>query len=169
MKLTTPALATFALLMVNAPAFAQAPEGQPELMPGRMDQRGEVPMMPRGMMRMMGGMMASADHFEGRLLFLKTELKITDAQMPQWNVFADALRANAKRMKEVRSEMMGSGATGMMSASAPERLERMEKFMSSHVEALRTTRGALQPLYAVLSDEQKKTADALIHGPLGMM
>jgi hypothetical protein len=26
-------------------------------------------------------------------------LKITEAQMPQWNVFADALRANAASMK----------------------------------------------------------------------
>ena len=34
------------------------------------------------------GMMGMADHVEGRIAFLKVELKITDAQMPQWNAFA---------------------------------------------------------------------------------
>ena len=32
-----------------------------------------------------------AGHVEGRIAFLKTELKITDAQMPLWNAVADAI------------------------------------------------------------------------------
>ena len=54
---------------------------------------GTVPMM--GMMQMMTGehgmggmcmmMAAMADHVEGRLAFLKAELKISDAQRPLWN------------------------------------------------------------------------------------
>ena len=47
----------------------------------------------------MGGMpmmAAMAGHVEGRLAFLKTELKITDAQLPLWNAVAEAIRANAK-------------------------------------------------------------------------
>jgi len=47
------------------------------------------------MMRMMmgqGGMPMMAKHIDGRLAFLKTELKITDAQLPLWNVFAQAMR-----------------------------------------------------------------------------
>jgi hypothetical protein len=59
-----------------------------------------------GMMRMMMGedgvsgmpmMAAMAGHGE-RLAFLKTELKITDAQLPLWNAVADAIRANPKGM-----------------------------------------------------------------------
>ena len=42
-------------------------------------------------------MMGMGDHIEGRIAFLKAELKITDAQLPQWNTFADALRSDAKR------------------------------------------------------------------------
>ena len=56
-------------------------------------QMGGMPMM--GMMQMMGSM---ADHVEGRIAFLKTELKITDAQQPLWNAVGDAMRANAKDM-----------------------------------------------------------------------
>ena len=123
-------------------------------------------MSPAGMM---GGMMGSPDYVEGRLAFLKTELKITDAQMPQWNAFADALRANAKRISDLRNEMIGSPGIPMIAGSALERFERMEKFLSSHLESVRTMKAALQPLYAVLSDDQKKTTDALIYSPMGMM
>ena len=69
-----------------------------------------LPMMgmmgPGGMMSMM---MSMAGHVEGRIAFLKTELKITDAQTPQWNAFADALRANAQRIREMRTTMMQGG------------------------------------------------------------
>ena len=62
---------------------------------------------------------------------------------------------------------------GMMSqdgasVSAPDRLDRMEKMMTTMVETIKATRAALVPLYAVLTDQQKKVADQLIHGPMGM-
>jgi hypothetical protein len=41
--------------------------------------------MPMGMMQMMMGQNGMAGHVEGRIAFLKTELKITDAQMALWN------------------------------------------------------------------------------------
>ena len=38
------------------------------------------------------GMMCRADeHIDGQLAYLKTELKITSEQTPQWNVFADVI------------------------------------------------------------------------------
>ena len=132
-----------------------------------------MPMMARGRddsmpMTSMAGMMDG--HIEGRLAFLKTELHITDSQMPQWNAFADAMRASAKRMAEMHGTTMHGGAMGAMPARAPERLDRIEKMMSAHLESLRAAEAALRPLYAVLSDEQKKEADALLVGPpMGMM
>ena len=122
-----------------------------------------------GMMPMMGmGMMGMADHVEGRIAFLKAELKITDAQLSQWNTFADSIRSNAQRMGEMRGTMMQGGMMGQ-TATAPDRLDRMEKMMTAMVEAVRSAKAALGPLYAVLSDEQKKMADTLLHGPMGMM
>jgi len=68
-----------------------------------------------GMARMMfgqegmGGMMAAmTEHVEGRLAFLKTELKITDAQLPLWNAFAEAARGNAKAIEGGRSALRGT-------------------------------------------------------------
>lgn len=49
-------------------------------------------------------MMNPSQHVEGRLAFLKTELKITYTQAPQWNAYADAVRANGKRMGEIMNQ-----------------------------------------------------------------
>lgn len=43
-----------------------------------------------------------AAHADERIAALKTELKITDAQLPQWNGFAEALRSAAKSVETVR-------------------------------------------------------------------
>ena len=142
----------------------------PQGMPGGA---GGMPMM--GMMRMMMGqdgtsgmpmMAAMAGHVEGRLAFLKAELKITEAQLPLWNAVADAIRANAKGM----TEMMSGGMMGASQATTlPDKLAMREKMMTAHLEALRKLKAAVDPLYAALSDEQKKTADELLMGPMGMM
>jgi hypothetical protein len=150
----------------DAAAPAAMPGGAP--MPGT--SAGGMPMMD--MMRMMMGqggmpmMAAMAGHVEGRLAFLKTELKITDAQLPVWNAFAQAARENAKAMEE----MMQGGMMGMsQSGTLPDRLALREKMMAAHLEALRKLKTSVDPLYAALSDEQKKTADTLVLSPMGMM
>ena len=147
----------------SAPPAAAGPG-----MAGGMAGAGDMPMM--GMMRMMGrdGMAmigAMARHVEGRLAFLKTELKITDAQLPLWNPVADAMRANAKTMGDMAGGMMG----GSQTATLPDKLAMREKMMAAHLEALRKFKAAVDPLYAALSDDQKKTADELLIGPMGMM
>ena len=114
----------------------------------------------------MGGMAMMAGHVEGRLAFLKTELKITDAQLPLWNGVADAMRANAKSMSAM---MSGGMMAGSEAATLPEKLALREKMMTAHLDALRRFKAAVDPLYAALSPEQKKTADQLLMGPMGMM
>jgi len=147
-----------------APPAAAGPE-----MPGGMAGAGDMPMM--GMMRMMMGrdgmsmMGAMTRHVEGRLAFLKTELKITDAQLPLWNAVADAIRANAMSMGDIAGGMMG----GSQTATLPDKLAMREKMMAAHLEALQKFKAAVDPLYAALSEEQKKTADELLIGPMGMM
>ena len=93
---------------------------------------------------------------------MRTKLKITDEQMPQWNAFADAMRENSRRMTEMH-EMMGHKA----SLSAPERLDRMEKMTAGMTEAVQSTKAAFMPLYSALSAEQKKEADALAPAGFG--
>ena len=130
--------------------------GQGGMMAG-MGGAGGMPMMD--MMRMMEG------HAEGRIAFLKAELKITDAQLPLWNAVAEAIRANAKSGMGMMEGMMGMGQGGKL----PDRLAAREKFLTGRLEALRKLKAAVDPLYATLSDEQKKTADEMLMSPMGMM
>jgi hypothetical protein len=163
------------LALLVGPARAQQAQRDPHhpdsaAPPAAMPGGSGMPMME--MMRMMMGqggmpmMGAMAGHVEGRLAFLKTELKITDAQLPLWNAFAQAARENAKAMEE----MMQGGMMGMsQSGTLPDRLALREKMMAAHLEALRKLKTSVDPLYAALSDEQKKTADTLVLSPMGMM
>jgi hypothetical protein len=137
--------------------------------PGAMEPGGMMSMMMPMMGRMMEGgampMMGMAEHVEGRLAFIKAELKITDAQQPQWNAVAEAVRANAQAMKDMPMPVTGQEA---QPKTLPERLAQHEKMVSLRLEALHRLRSAVDPLYAALSEEQKKTADALAR-PMGMM
>jgi LTXXQ motif family protein len=112
-----------------------------------------------GCMEKMSGM---AQHMEGRLASMRTKLKITDEQMPQWNAFADAMRDNARRMTEMHEKMAPAA-----SMSAPERFDRMEQMTAGMMEAVQSTKAAFMPLYSVMSPEQKKMADALAPAGFG--
>ena len=96
---------------------------------------------------------------------LKAELKITDAQAPQWNRFAEALRGTGKSMEDMHRQMMQSAAT----ATLPARLARQEQMLSAHLVSLKTLKETLETLYASFSDDQKKIADGITIGPMGMM
>lgn len=130
-----------------------------------------------GMMQIMhgqGGMgqgmgmagMGPADRVEGRIAFLRAELKITGAQEKVWNRVADALRANAERMKKAgqASMPMQTPSGGVVAA-----LEADKARLKARLDALDELEGTLKPLYGVLSDEQKKTADELLPSLTGMM
>jgi hypothetical protein len=141
-----------------ASAAAPSTPGMP--MPGGS---GNMPMM--GMMQMMMGQNGMTGHIEGRIAFLKAELKITDAQQSLWNAVAEAMRANAKGMSGMLNGMpkMGSATT------LPDKLAMHEKMMAAHLDGLRTLKTAVEPLYASFNADQKKTADELMIGPMGMM
>lgn len=125
---------------------------------------GGVNMPMTGMMQMMMGQNGMAGHVEGRIAFLKAELKITDAQQPLWNGVADAIRSNAKDMTGMPHGMTVGG-----SGALPEKLASHEKMLVAHLDAMRRLRTAFDPLYAALSADQKKTADGLMIGPMGVM
>jgi LTXXQ motif family protein len=121
------------------------------------------------MTQMMSMMREKLSHAGDRVAALKADLKITEAQMPAWNKFADALLAAAKSMEEsmegMHKQMMQSGAA----ASLPEKLEHHAKMAAGHLASLQAIKAALAPLYASFSDEQKKLADGLKIGPMGVM
>jgi LTXXQ motif family protein len=105
------------------------------------------------------------EHIEGRLSFLKTELKITEAQTGAWNELAQAIRATAKQRSE---RMKALSASEAKAKTLPERVELQEQFMTARLEELRQVKTGLQSLYAVLTDDQKKEADDMVLPMVGM-
>ena len=133
---------------------------------------GMMGMMGSGGMSHMGGMMdhmammqMMGERTEGRLAFIKAELAITESQLPAWNAYADAVRAEAKR----RSSGMPMGHAAVPAATWIDRLTRQEHDLEQRLEALRRLKGVSSVLYAVLSSAQKKTADEVLGGPMGRM
>jgi LTXXQ motif family protein len=127
-----------------------------------------MPMMMDHMSHMMSMMHEKVAHEGERIASLKTELKITEAQTPAWNKFADALAAAGKSMEQsvegMQKQMTQAGAS-----SLPEKLERHAKMAAAREANLNAIKAALDPLYASFSDEQKKIADELKIGPMGLM
>jgi LTXXQ motif family protein len=141
---------------------ATAPSGEMRGMTaggGQMGMMGDMKQMMSMMLHMM-----SAD-IEGRIASLRTDLRITVAQEAEWSRFADALRATAKSTDGMLEQMPPSGAA----ATLPARLDRHEKMLTAHLNSLKTLKEAIDPLYATLSDDQKKIADRLMIGPMGVM
>jgi hypothetical protein len=70
--------------------------------------------------------------------------------------------------KAMRAEM-ANAAPDAKPLSAPEQTEAMIRRMSAHVDAKKSVLAAEVPLYAVLSDDQKKIADQSLerHGMMG--
>jgi LTXXQ motif family protein len=187
--LSTTMAASLALALVTAGAPGARAPGQaadphhqatqlqaPQPPAAARDQTGmgaeaTMPMMAQmmSMMRMMAR--GGADPFaglpltriEGRLAFVKAELAITEAQMPQWNAAVAAIRTAAAKLL--------AGARELQQAPAPttalEQMERLERIDTLLLEAIRACRTASAPLYAVLDDAQKRTADELMLGVMG--
>jgi len=119
----------------------------------------------------MGGMV-TIDRIEGRIAFLRAELRITDAQVNAWNSFADALRANAKKLSEIRASMTAKPGDAQQPAlTMTDRLDRQEQWLLARLEGTRVMKSAFARLNETLSDEQKKAANDLLapHMGMGMM
>ena len=121
--------------------------------------RGAVGMGPVAAMLALGH--GPVDHVEGRIAFLRAELKITPAQEAAWNAVAEALRRNAEHAG--RRDMAMPGDTALM------RLEAMEKRLSERLERVRETRTALAALAPQLDEAQRKTLDELLAPAMGPM
>lgn len=152
------------------PPTAQTPAAQAPAAPAMSGMmRGNCPMM-KGMggmgMNGMSGMMPMMtlmQHPEGQIAFIKTELKITPAQEPAWNAFADALRAQALQMKARHDVMMQQNTDDTASPKAlPDSLSARIQMMELHLASLKSYQEALAKFYPSLSDEQKKLADDLL-------
>ncbi len=123
--------------------------------PGGIGPTGMGPMDPAGMF----------DRIEGRIAFLRAELRISDEQANGFDAFAEALRSNAKRLGELRAAEDGMPAE----ASVAARFEWQGRWLGARAEGIQAIRAAYLELEKVLSAEQQKTAADLFSPRPGRM
>lgn len=145
-------------LLFASPVMAQTP-AQDMTMPMKGMPAGQQGMMGGGMMAMMH------QHPEGYFAFLKTEIGITDAQNTVWTAYTDQLRPLIKKHQDAMLMMHSSEAKPR---TWIEQLTDHEAMMGEHLETMKKIRPAATALYAALTPEQKKKADALMPGGMGM-
>jgi hypothetical protein len=107
------------------------------------------------------GMMSAETRRNGRveshLLDLHKKLKITDAQEPQWRAIADVMRANASAIDELMDKREAH-------KTAIDDLNAYGAMAQAHADGIKKLSDVFTPLYASMSDAQKKMADdAFVH------
>jgi protein CpxP len=135
------ALLAFIVLASASPSRAASPE------PGRAT----------------AGTASKADPVETRIKDLHTKLKLTPAQEELWNKVTQVMRDNAKTMEALinaRSEKVNA-------MTAVDDLKSYGEIAEAHADGLKKFIPVFEPLYASMSDAQKKNADTFFryHGP----
>lgn len=104
---------------------------------------------------------ASVDRVEGRITDLHNKLHITADQTGPWNNFAGVMRDNAKKIREILADKSQNATT----MTAVDVLHSYQKLAQAHVDGLAQLVPAFETLYASMSDDQKKAADAMFRHP----
>lgn len=100
---------------------------------------------------------------EERIAYLQSQLKITPAQEPQWNTFADVMRENGKTMGDMYRQRSEVAKT----QSALDNMQQYVDIAQAHADGMKKLVAAFDPLYNSLSPEQKKLADASFREGMG--
>ena len=123
------------LLLAAGPAFGQAAAKAPQAAAG-----------------------ASAEsRVNDRIAQMHKRLKITPAQDQAWDAFAQVMRSNAAATEQAYRQR----ATSVETMSAPENLRNFAQIEQARAEGMRNLSTSFDTVYGSLSDEQKKTADAM--------
>ena len=120
--------------------------------------------------RMMGGDWSDImiERIDGRLAYVRAELKITDAQAPQWEAFTTAVRAGAEAHNALMKSMHEAFTNrdfGKM--TLPERLAFQQGHLEARLEQVKATKDAADKLYSVLNEDQKAVADDVVLPMMG--
>lgn len=105
------------------------------------------------------------ERVEARLAYVKTALKITAAQQPQWDAYASFVRKFAQELEQ-RFESRRAEEARRAPHERPSAIERLERAQSFHAAAVSRINELLaveKPLYAALSPQQQKVADVVLN------
>jgi periplasmic protein CpxP/Spy len=95
------------------------------------------------------------ERVEHRINELHAQLRITPAQRPQWDKFADVMRENARDMDQAfiqRSQQF-------QSMNALQNMQSYEQIAEAHAQHLQKLVPAFEDLYNAMPEQQKRIAD----------
>lgn len=94
---------------------------------------------------------------DAQIADLQKKLRITPAQQPQFDAFAQVMRQNAQQMDAVMGQQ-GQNRT----RNAVEDLQASAQLAEAEVEGMKRLLPVLQALYDSLTDQQKRLADSVL-------
>jgi periplasmic protein CpxP/Spy len=97
------------------------------------------------------------DEVEQQISDLHDELAITDAESTQWSAYAQVMRDNAQKTGEALKDRHQK----MESMNADDSMKSYAQLSQLNADNMQKLSSAFSALYAVLSPEQKQTADEL--------
>ena len=92
-----------------------------------------------------------------RIKTLQSQLGITDAQMPLWSAFAQAMRDNAAATDALFTQRASAVAT----MNAPDNMHSYAQIARAYADNTERLATAFDSLYASLSETQKQAADTM--------
>jgi hypothetical protein len=92
-----------------------------------------------------------------RIKMLQSQLGITEAQMPLWSAFSQAMRDNATATDALFTQRAGAVAT----MNAPDNMHSYAQIARAYADNTERLATAFDSLYASLSDTQKQAADMM--------
>ena len=95
------------------------------------------------------------ERVENRIKELHAQLRITPAEEPQWNEFAQVMRENAREMDQVFMQRAQQYPT----MNAVQNMQSYEQISEEHAQRVQKLVPAFQKLYDAMPDQQKRLAD----------
>ena len=145
---------TLAALLVPSIGFAQsattALPSTPAIAPTTASPSASQPATP-------GPSATTQAAVDQRIRALQSQLGITEAQMPLWNAFAQAMRDNAASTDSLFTQRVNAVA----SMSAVDNMHSYAQIARAYADNTERLATAFDSLYASLTDTQKQAADRL--------
>src|SRR5271156_2588794 len=95
------------------------------------------------------------ERVEHRINELHAQLRITPAERPQWDQFAEVMRENARDLDQAFVQR----AEQFQSMNALQNMQSYEQIAEAHAQHLQKLVPAFENLYNTMPDQQKRLAD----------
>ena len=145
------ALAVAAVLALPGAALAQS-QAPASASPG-MEKPAVAPSSPLAGHPVAGK--TAQERVEQRIKELYSQLRITPAERPQWDQFAQVMRDNARDMDQAWLQRVNHAE----SMNAVQNMQSYEQIAEQHAQHVQKLVPAFQNLYTVMSEQQKQLAD----------